>query len=220
MNNKLSPSILSADFAALGEQLAKIERSGAHYVHIDVMDGHFVPNITIGPLVIKSLRKRSKLIFDVHLMIENPWKYVQDFAEAGADIINFHIEAVKNPEALIDVIKRCGKQAAVTIKPETEIDAILPLINRVGMILIMSVNPGFGGQGLIPEALNKARRLRAYMRENNLSVDIEMDGGINLQNVKTVLDSGVNVIVAGSAIFGGEKSIEENTREFLRIMGR
>ena len=218
--NKFAPSILSADFAALGEQLAAIEYAGAHYAHIDVMDGHFVPNITIGPPVVKSLRKRSKLIFDVHLMIENPWKYVQAFAEAGADIINFHIETVKDPNALIDVIKRLGKQPAVTIKPETGIETVLPLTNRVGMILIMSVNPGFGGQKFMPGALDKARQLRTYMRENNFNIDIEMDGGINLQNVKSVLDSGVNVIVAGSAVFEGGMGIEENTREFLRIMGR
>lgn len=215
--NKLAPSILTADFRKLGEELDIIEKAGAHYAHIDVMDGHFVPNITIGMPVVKSIRQCSKLVFDVHLMIEKPERYIERFAKAGADIINFHIEATDKPQEIIKQIKKLGKKAAMTLKPNTPITNIYEYIEELDMVLIMSVEPGYGGQSIIYDALSKAETLRNYIEKKSLDVDIEMDGGIKLDNVRTVLNAGVNVIVVGSAVFdAADKSLA--TKEFLDIL--
>ena len=215
--NKLSVSILAADFCKLGDELHQAEAAGAHYVHIDVMDGHFVPNISIGVPVVESLRKCSNLIFDVHLMISNPDDYIVAFANAGADIINFHVEATANPIALINKIKKLGKKAAITLNPNTPVEAVFPYLPMVDMVLVMSVFPGFGGQKFMPESLNRALDIREYITQNNLNVDIEMDGGINLDNVGEVISAGVNVIVAGSAIFGAEDKTKA-IQKFLTAM--
>jgi len=200
--NKLSVSILAADFSKLGEELREAEVAGAHYAHIDVMDGHFVPNISIGIPVVESLRRASRLVFDVHLMISNPEDYIEAFAKAGADIINFHVEAAKDPAALIAKIKALGKKAAITLNPNTPVEAVFEYLHVVDMVLVMSVFPGFGGQAFIPESLSRAQTLRNFIRDNNLNVDIEMDGGVNIENAGQVVAAGVNVVVAGSAIFG------------------
>jgi len=201
---KLAPSILAADFGHLADALLAVEKAGAQYAHIDVMDGHFVPNISIGVPVVKSLRKQSNLVFDVHLMIAEPERYLEAFAEAGADIINFHMETADDPIRLIRRIRALGKRPAVTIKPETPIETVFSVAGEVDMVLLMSVNPGFGGQEFMPEALVRAAALRAFLTQNNLPADIEMDGGIYLTNAAAVLDAGVNVVVAGSAVFGAE----------------
>ena len=200
MERIISPSILSADFAHLADDVKRVTDAGAKYVHIDVMDGHFVPNLSMGPCVIKSLRKTSEAFFDVHLMIENPEKYIKSFADSGADLINFHYEATDNPEHLINLIKSQGKKVGITIKPDTPVDVLFPFINMVDMVLIMTVYPGFGGQTLIAECLDKIKVLRLKYPE----LDIEIDGGVNLENIKTVIDSGANIIVAGNAVFGAE----------------
>lgn len=201
---KLAPSILSADFSKLGEEILTIEKAGAHYIHIDVMDGHFVPNISIGLPVIKSIRPITDMTFDVHLMIAEPEKYLEAFAQAGADIINVHAEVCPNLPDVIHKIKRLNKRAAVTVKPKTPIEPLFDIAQELDLILIMSVEPGFGGQDFITDSLRKAEDLANFISKNNLLVEIEMDGGIYLNNVRQVLDSGVNVIVAGSAIFKSE----------------
>jgi len=199
---KLAPSILAADFGHLADDLAAVGAAGAHYAHIDVMDGHFVPNISLGVPVIQSIRKQSTLVFDVHLMISEPERYVDAFAEAGADIINFHIEATSDAAGLIRRIRGLGKKPAITIKNDTPVEAVFPFAGDVDMILLMSVEPGFGGQAFMPSALVRAKALRAFLEQENLHTDIEMDGGIGLANAEAVLNSGVNVLVAGSSIFG------------------
>lgn len=198
---KLAPSILAADFSVLKNEINSV--SSVDYLHIDVMDGIFVPNISFGIPVIKSIRHITNMIFDVHLMITKPHRYIEKFALAGADIITVHAEACENLQYDLRLIKSCGKKAGVAIKPNTEIKSIYSVLQDVDMILIMSVEPGFGGQKFLPVALEKAKILSSFLRQNNLwnNIDIEMDGGINLSNVRLVVDSGTNVIVAGSAIF-------------------
>ena len=202
---KISPSILSADFSKLGEEIISLEKAGADYIHIDVMDGHFVPNITIGPEVIKRLRPLTKLTFDVHLMISPVDNFIKDFAEAGADIITFHPEATKDMNNSIKLIKSFGKKVGVSLKPESEIDLIKDCFEQIDLILIMSVNPGFGGQKFMPEVLDKVKVLRETIDRKKLKIDIEIDGGINFQNSKKAKECGANILVSGSTIFKENK---------------
>lgn len=212
----LAPSILSANFAHLGADIAEIERAGVKYVHIDVMDGHFVPNISFGIPIMKSIRPLTDMVFDVHLMISNPASYIEQFAEAGADIINFHYEAVVEPLDVIKRIRETGRRCAITIKPNTPVDKIFPYVELVDMVLVMSVEPGFGGQELMPSALDKIRNLRRFADEHGFTnLDIEIDGGVKLDNVQTVIEAGANVIVAGSAVFSGD--IYCNATDFIRL---
>ena len=198
---KISPSILSADFSKLGEEILALEQAGADYVHIDVMDGHFVPNITIGPEVIKRLRPITKLPFDVHLMISPVNNFIKDFADAGADIITFHPEATKNISETINLIKKLGKKVGISLKPKSQINLIESCLNEIDLILIMSVEPGFGGQKFMPEVLDKMKKLRNIVDEKKLDVDIEIDGGINFDNCKKAKDYGANILVSGSTVF-------------------
>lgn len=214
--NCLAPSILSADFARLGEQVQELDEAGAQYVHIDVMDGMFVPSISFGMPIIRSLRPCSDRIFDVHLMIEEPERYIADFAEAGADLITVHAEACKHLDRTVESIKEKGLLAGVALNPATPISAIEYILPKVDMVLIMSVNPGFGGQKLIPYTVQKIRDLKKMIDAKGLKIDIEVDGGINLENVAEVMDAGANIIVAGSAVFSGD--LTENTQQFLHIL--
>lgn len=198
----LSPSLLSADFGRVAEQLSQLEQAGTQYIHLDVMDGLFVPNLSFGIPVIQSLRKDSGMVFDAHLMIVEPERYIEAFRKAGADIINFHVEATKDPAAVIAKIKETGARAGITIKPKTPVETILPYLRDVDMVLVMTVEPGFGGQKFMEDQVPKIRQLAAWKQEMGLTYDIEVDGGITQENVRIVLDAGANVIVAGSAVFG------------------
>lgn len=201
---KIAPSILSADFAKLGAEIQEVEAAGADWIHVDVMDGHFVPNITIGPLVVEAIRPVTNLPLDVHLMIENAEQYVETFAQAGADYITVHVEASPHLHRTIQMIRNAGAKPGVVLNPHTPIEAILPILSEVDLVLFMTVNPGFGGQAFIPEVLDKVSALRAIIDEKGYDIDIEIDGGINEETIQDAVRAGANVFVAGSAIFNKE----------------
>mgnify|MGYP001380903795 FL=1 len=210
---QISPSILSADFSQLGNEIKKLEDGGADMIHVDVMDGHFVPNLTIGPPVIKNLREITKLPFDVHLMIDPVHKYIKDYADAGADIITIHPEATENLSESINHIKSFKKKVGVSLNPNTELNLVLDYLDKIDLILIMSVYPGFGGQKFMPEIIKKIKDLNNIKKDKNLNFDIEVDGGINFSNAKKVLDAGANILVSGTTIFKENNGdIEKNIK--------
>ena len=208
---QISPSILSADFSQLGNEIKRLEDGGADMIHVDVMDGHFVPNLTIGPPIIKTLRQFTKLPFDVHLMISPVHKYIKDYADAGADIITIHPEATDNLKNSINHIKKLNKKVGVSLNPETKIDVVTSFLNEIDLILIMSVKPGFGGQKFMPEVLDKIKELKKIKDQKNLEFDIEIDGGINFDNYKLAIEAGANILVSGTTIFkNNDGNIKKN----------
>ena len=214
--NILSPSILSADFWHLGEDIRAVEQENVPWLHVDVMDGIFVPSISFGMPVLKCVRKQTDLFLDVHLMIDRPERYVKEFAESGADLINFHLEATGQVKETIEAIRALGKKVGITIKPKTPVEELAPYLDLVDMVLVMTVEPGFGGQKLIPECIDKVKEVRRMLDERGLDIDLEVDGGITADNVQLALEAGANVIVAGSAVF--KDDIGANVRKFLTKM--
>ena len=198
---QISPSILSADFSQLGNEIKRLEEGGADMIHVDVMDGHFVPNLTIGPPVIKALRKQCSIKFDVHLMIAPVHKYIEAYADAGADIITIHPEATENLEESISKIKSLNKKVGISLNPESKIDLIADYLEKIDLVLIMSVNPGFGGQKFMPKVLDKVKQLKKILSEKNLNFDIEIDGGINFDNCQSAIEAGANILVSGTTVF-------------------
>ena len=213
---KISPSILSCDFSEIGSEIEKLNNSGADLIHIDVMDGHFVPNLTFGPPVISKIRKCSKLPFDVHLMISPVEKYIQDYANAGADIITFHPEATDNIQRTINVIKSCKKKVGISLNPETPSTVIENYLKEIDLILIMSVNPGFAGQKFMPEVLEKVKFFRSKIENENLNIDIEIDGGIDFETAPLAIKAGANILVSGTTIFKGKNNISENIKNLRK----
>ena len=215
-NYVLSPSILAADFKVLGQEMKKTEENGAAYIHFDVMDGMFVPSISFGMPVLASIHDATEQFMDAHLMVQEPIRYVEAFQKAGADYVTVHLEACEDVKTTLDKIHACGMKAGLAVNPETDVKELVPYMEDVEMILIMSVQPGFGGQKFIPESLDKIREVRAMLNEKNLETDIQVDGGIYVENVREVLDAGANVIVAGSAVFRGDAG--ENTAKLMEIL--
>ena len=212
---QISPSILSADFSQLGNEIKRLEEGGADMIHVDVMDGHFVPNLTIGPPVIKALKKQTSMLFDVHLMISPVHKYIEAYSDAGADIITIHPEATDDLGTSISKIKKLNKKVGVSLNPKTKIDTILNFLEKIDLVLIMSVNPGFGGQKFMPEVLSKVKKLKQLQDERKLNFDIEIDGGINFENSKTVKEAGANILVSGTTIF---KSNNGNIKKNIELL--
>ena len=213
---QISPSILSADFSQLGNEIKKLEDGGADMIHVDVMDGHFVPNLTIGPPVIKALKKQSSMLFDVHLMISPVHKYIEAYSEAGADIITIHPEATDDLQSSISKIKSMNKKVGVSLNPETKIDVIMKYLEQINLVLIMSVNPGFGGQKFMPEVLIKVKALKKIQEEKGLVFDIEIDGGINFENSKIAIEAGANILVSGTTVFKSNNGDIKKNIELLK----
>ena len=216
-NIQISPSILSADFSQLGVEIKRLEEGGADMIHVDVMDGHFVPNLTIGPPVIKALRKHCSLKFDVHLMISPVHKYIKAYADAGADIITIHPEATQNLGESIKTIKDLKKKVGVSLNPESKIELITEFLDQIDLVLIMSVNPGFGGQKFMPEVLDKIKQLKKIQQEKNLNFDIEIDGGINFENCKIAIDAGANILVSGTTVFKSNDGDIKKNIDLLKL---
>ncbi len=216
--NILAPSILAADCTVLGKQIECVKQGGAKYLHIDVMDGVFVPSISFGMCVVESLRKIKDIVFDVHLMVTEPIRYIEEFAKSGADIITVHLEACENIEATLAKIRECGCKVGLSIKPGTEVETLMPYLGLIDMILIMCVEPGFGGQKFIEESTQRVRKVRRMITEAGVNVDVEADGGINIQNVDMITEAGANVIVVGSALFCDD--VTENTKAFMEKLAK
>ena len=214
---QISPSILSADFSQLGNEIKRLEEGGADMIHVDVMDGHFVPNLTIGPPVIKALKKHSSMLFDVHLMISPVHKYIEAYSDAGADIITIHPEATDNLKESILKIKELKKRVGVSLNPKTSIDVILDHLEQIDLVLVMSVNPGFGGQKFMPEVLDKIKELKKIQQEKKLSFDIEIDGGINFENSKIAIEAGANILVSGTTVFKSNNGDIKKNIELLKL---